>query len=150
MKVIALCAPVALGVAALLGGSTRNATATAPAAVTSGPQDYRRVEIDILPTRKDKEIKLSEKNKAIDVAILGQTNLPISQFEKGTVEFAEALPTTMAYTSKDINADGKSDANYKFAIGKMKLAVGDTVACVIGTLLDGQKFKGCGKITVVP
>lgn len=113
-------------------------------------QGVRRVDIDILPNRKENEIKLADKDKSIQVVILGETNFSVSQIEAGTVEMAGAKPVAMNGRRVNTNMDSDSDIEYRFQIGKMTIADTTTSLCVTGKLLDGQLFRGCGDVIVKP
>jgi hypothetical protein len=151
MKAIAFCAPVALGVAAILGSSSSRADARPVPVAADAGQGIMRIEIMIAPTQKNYEIKLSDKKKAVDVYVLQIGNFNPSQIDPPTIDFAGALPVNMnGNGSKDVNNDGKADKLYRFEIGKLKLTVADTMACFTGKLaLDNQPVRGCDKIKVV-
>ena len=152
MKVTAFT-PVALGLAIAFGAISGPPLAHAGAAMVQG---IRRVEIDILPTRKENEIKLSEKNKSIQVVLLGETNFVLfdengaGQIEAGTVEMGGARPVALNGRKVDSNDDKQTDIEYRFQIGKLALTDTTTTLCLTGKLLDGQQFRGCGDVVIKP
>ena len=125
----------------------------ATASVGSAQADagvYRPVEIEILASRKENEIKLADKNKAIDVTILGALNFSVLDIDKGTILIQGAMPTSMNGRSVDYNNDRNRDYEYKVAIGKMKIDETTREICLTGALTDGTKFRGCGPVVVTP
>ena len=146
MKVNALT-PIALGLAIALGAVSGPVVAHAGAAIVQG---VRRIDIDILPNRKENEIKLSDKDKSIQVVVLGETNFSVSQIEPGTVEMAGARPVAQNGRRLDSNFDQQSDVEYRFQIGKLALTDTTKTICLTGKLLDGQLFRGCGDVVIKP
>jgi len=110
----------------------------------------RRIDIDILPNRKENEIKLSDKKKSIQVVVLGETNFSVARIEPGTVEFAGALPVAQTGRRLDSNFDQRTDVEYRFEIGKMVLTDTTTSLCLTGKLQDGEHFRGCGEVVIKP
>jgi hypothetical protein len=113
-------------------------------------QNFRPVEIEILANRKENEIKLSDKNKAIDVTVLGALNFSVLDIEKGSIQIEGAMPNSMNGRSVDYNNDRNRDYEYKFAVGKLKIDESTTEICLTGALTNGTKFRGCGPILVKP
>ena len=111
---------------------------------------FRPVEIEILATRKENEIKLADKNKSIDVTILGTLNFNVAEIDKGTVQIQGAMPMSMNARSTDYNNDRNRDFEYRVAIGKMKIDETTREICLTGALTDGTKFRGCGPVVVTP
>ena len=146
MKVNALT-PIALGLALAFGAISGPTLAHAGSALVQG---IRRVDIDILPNRKENEVKLSDKDKSIQVVVLGETNFSVSQIEPGTVEMGGARPVAQNGRRLDSNFDQQSDVEYRFQIGKLALTDTTKSLCLTGKLLDGQVFRGCGEVVVKP
>ena len=146
MKVNAVTS-VALGVAIAFGAISGPSLAHAGAELVQG---VRRVDIDILPNRKENEVKLSDKDKSIQVVLLGETNFPVSQIEAGTVEMEGVRPVALNGRRVNVNIDQYADVEYRFQIDKLPLTESTTQLCLTGKLLDGQLFKGCGEIVVKP
>jgi hypothetical protein len=146
MKVIAVT-PIALGLALAFGAISGPTLASAAAAVAQG---VRRVDIDILPNRKENEIKLADKDKSIQVVLLGETNFDVRQIEAGTVEMGGARPVALNGRRVDSNLDKQTDIEYRFQIGKLVLSDTTKELCLTGKLLDGQLFRGCGEVVVKP
>ena len=119
-----------------------------PAPVNGG--DYRLVDIEILGSRKDNEIKLSDTDRAIDVTILGSLNFSVLDIDDGTVRIEGAMPNLMRGRSVDYNNDRNRDYEYQVTVGKLRLGPGTSSICLTGALLDGQKFRGCGPVSVTP
>ena len=139
--------PIALGLAIALGAITGPSLAHAGDTLV---QAVRRVDIDILPNRKENEVKLSDKDKALQVVLLGETNFNVNQIEAGTVEMNGARPVALNGRRVDTNMDQQTDLEYRFQIGKLNLTETSKELCLTGKLLDGQMFKGCGEIVVKP
>lgn len=135
-----------LPLAILLGAAASSSTATAQSAGV----DYRTVDIEILATRKPNEIKLSEKNKPIDITVLGSVNFDVKEIDKGTVQIEGAMPTSVSGRSVDYNDDSIRDTEYRVTVGKLKIDESTATLCLTGALLDGTKFRGCGPIVVKP
>ena len=146
MKVIAVT-PIALGIAIAFGAISGPSLAHAGAAIM---QATRRVDIDILPNRKENEIKLSEKDKSIQVVVLGETNFSVNQIEQGTVEMGGTRPVTPRGRTLDSNMDQQTDVEYRFQIGKLVLTDTTTQLCLTAKLKDGQSIRGCGEVVVKP
>ena len=146
MKVIAVT-PIALGLALAVGAISGPSLAHAGAAVMA---QVRRVDIDILPNRKENEVKLSDKDKSIQVVVLGETNFDVRQIEPGTVEMAGARPVAQNGRRLDSNLDQQSDVEYRFQIGKLALTDTTKTICLTGKLLNGDLFRGCGEVVVKP
>ena len=146
MKVNAVT-PLVLGFALAFGAISGPSLAHAGAALIQG---VRRVDIDILPNRKENEIKLSEKDKSIQVVLLGETNFSVSQVEPGTVMIGQTLPVAQNGRRLDSNFDQQTDTEYRFQIGKLALADTTKELCLTGKLLDGQMFRGCGQVVIKP
>jgi hypothetical protein len=146
MKVIAVT-PIALGLALAFGAISGPTLASAAAAVAQG---VRRVDIDILPNRKENEIKLADKDKSIQVVLLGETNFDVRQIEAGTVEMGGARPVALNGRKVDSNFDKQTDIEFRFQIGKLELSDTTKELCLTGKLLDGQLFKGCGEVVIKP
>ena len=129
----------------LLGAAVAPSTATAQA---GGAQ--RIVDIEILATRKENEVKLSEKNRPIDITVLGSVNFDVREIDKATVKIEGAMPTSVNGRSVDYNNDNVRDTEYKVAVGKLKIDESTSTICLTGALLDGTTFRGCGPIVVKP
>ena len=139
--------PIALGLAIALGAITGPSLAHAGDVLV---QAVRRVDIDILPNRKENEVKLSDKDKALQVVLLGETNFDVRQIEAGTVEMNGARPVALNGRRVDSNLDQQADIEYRFQIGKLNLTDTTKELCLTGKLLDGQQFKGCGEVIIMP
>ena len=139
--------PIALGLALALGAISGPSLAHAGDALV---QAARRVDIDILPNRKENEVKLSEKDKSIQVVLLGEVNFDVKQIEAGTVEMNGARPVALNGRRVDTNMDQQTDIEYRFQIGKLSLTEETKELCLTGKLLDGQVFRGCGEVVVKP
>jgi hypothetical protein len=139
--------PIALGLAIALGAITGPSLAIAGDTLV---QAVRRVDIDILPNRKENEVKLSDKDKALQVVLLGETNFDVRQIEAGTVEMNGARPVALNGRRVDSNLDQQADIEYRFQIGKLNLTDTTKELCLTGKLLDGQQFKGCGEVIIKP
>ena len=138
---------VAVGIAIAFGAISGPSLAHAGASFVQG---VRRVDIDILPNRKENEIKLSDKDKSIQVVLLGETNFSVSQIEAGTVEMNGVRPVSLNGRRTDSNLDQQTDIEFRFQIGKLPITLESKELCLTGKLLDGQLFKGCGEIVVKP
>ena len=138
---------VAQGLAIAVGAISGPSLAHAGAELLQG---VRRVDIDILPNRKENEVKLADKDKSIQVVLLGETNFSVGQIEAGTVEMEGVRPVSLNGRRVDSNLDQQTDIEYRFQIGKLPLTAATTQLCLTGKLLDGQLFKGCGEIVVKP
>jgi hypothetical protein len=146
MKVFAVT-PVILGLAIALGALPGPSLAHAGAGMV---QAVRRVEIDILPSRKENEIKLSEKSKSIQVVLVGEINFAVSEIDAATIEMGGARPVALKGRTVDINFDKQDDLEYRFQIGKLALDDTTKSLCLTGKLLDGQQFRGCGDVVIKP
>jgi hypothetical protein len=131
-----------LPLAILLGAAATASTASA--------QSARTVDIEILATRKENEVKLSEKNRPIDITVLGSVNFDVKEIDKATIQIEGAMPTSVNGRSVDYNNDNIRDTEYKVAVGKLKIDESTTSICLTGALLDGTKFRGCAPVVVKP
>lgn len=134
---------VGVGIAALCAASVPDATA-------SLVQGVRRIEIDILPNRKENEIRLADSNKSLQVVVLGEANFNVAQIDRSTVQMAGAMPVSMNGRRVDTNLDRHADIEYRFEIGKLALTDTTTSLCVTGKLRDGDMFRGCGDVVIKP
>ena len=134
---------VGVGIAAVCGLSVADATA-------SLAQDVRQIVIDILPNRKENEIKLADKNKSLQVVILGEANFSVASIDQATVEMAGARPVSMNGRRVDTNLDRYADVEYRFQIGKLALTDTTTSICLTGKTRNGDLFRGCGEVVVKP
>ena len=132
--------------AIVLGTAATASTATAQ----SAGGNYRTVDVEILATRKENEVKLSEKNRPIDITVLGSVNFSVEDIDKATIQIEGVMPTSVNGRSVDYNNDTLRDYEYRIAVGKLKLDESTTTICLTGALLDGTKFRGCGPIAVKP
>ena len=135
-----------LTLAIIVGTAATASTATAQAA--GGAQ--RIVDIEILGSRKENEIKLSEKNRSIDVTLLGSVNFKVEDVDKATIQIDGARPTSVNGRKVDYNEDRNDDTEFRFTIGKLKIDESTTTLCLTGALMDGTTFRGCGPIVVKP
>jgi hypothetical protein len=126
------------------------AAAMAPTATAQPAGGYRVVDIEVLATRKENEIKLSEKNRPIDVTVLGSVNFDVRDIDKATIQIEGVMPTSVNGRAVDYNNDTLRDYEYRIAVGKLKLDESTRTICLTGALLDGTKFRGCGPIVVKP
>jgi hypothetical protein len=115
-----------------------------------GDTDYRPIDIEILASRAENEIRLSDENKAIDVTVLGSLNFGVLEIDDGTVRIEGAMPNSMHGRSVDYNNDRHRDYEYTVEIGKLKLGPSTRSICLTGALTDGRKFRGCGPVVVTP
>jgi len=138
---------VALSIAVAVTGVAGPSHSPAGAEVL---QAARPITIDILPNRKENEVKLSDKDKSIQVVVLGETNFDVRQIEPGTVEMAGARPVAQNGRRLDSNLDQQSDVEYRFQIGKLALTDTTKTICLTGKLLNGDLFRGCGEVVVKP
>lgn len=121
-----------------------------PAAAQSAAPPQRIIDIEILGTRKDNEIKLAEKNRNIDVTVLGSVNFKIEDIDKATVQIEGVRPVSVNGRKVDYNEDQNPDVEYRISVGKLKIDESTSTLCVTGALLDGTTFRGCGPVTVKP
>lgn len=138
---------IALSIAIAFTGVAGPALAPSGAEVV---QAARPVTIDILPNRKENEVKLSDKGKTLQVVLLGEANFAVGQVEDVTVEMEGVRPVSMNGRRVNVNVDQYPDVEYRFQIGKLPLTEATTQICLTGKLLDGQLFKGCGEVIVKP
>ena len=134
-----------LSLALLLGAAFSSPLVAQPAGASA-----RIVNIEILGTRKENEIKLSEKNRPIDVTLLGSVNFDVKDVDKSTVQIEGVSPVSVTGRKVDYNEDGTPDTEYRVTVGKLKIDESTTTLCITGALIDGEKFRGCGPVIVKP
>jgi hypothetical protein len=110
----------------------------------------RRMRISITPVIANNDINLAQKNKAIEVAIIGEPTWDFTDIDPQTVEFAGAIPARSSYKSTDVDNDGQSDRIYSFTTSQLKLTPADTMACMKLETLQKLKVSGCDKVKVIP
>ena len=74
----------------------------------------------------------------------------IGSIDQATVEMAGARPVSMNGRRVDTNLDRYPDVEYRFQIGKLALTDTTTSICLTGKTRNGDLFRGCGEVVVVP
>jgi hypothetical protein len=149
MKFVTPGTSFVLGVTAVLG-SVAIAAARPTPPVPSAMQTLQ-VDVRVEPQRPNFEIKLADKNKPVNVCIMGTgLSLDFGLIDQPTLEFAGTAPNSMTGRRRDCDSDGKQDMSYPFTTSKLKVTPTDTLACLDAKLTDGRSIRGCAKIKVVP
>jgi hypothetical protein len=151
-KALIRSAAVATVAALVVVTAVKSAAASASAARTAHTSvsgGFRDVRIMITPNVAHNDIKLAQKNKAVDVAIIAETSWEFSDIEPQSVEFAGSIPAKSATGSKDVDADGVSDRIYYFTTSQLKLTEADTIACFKAVTIQKVPLIGCDKVKVI-
>jgi hypothetical protein len=93
----------------------------------------------------------------VQVALLSSPTFDATKTELDTVLFAGASPVLLPSASprnigfglKDVNNDGLLDAVFRFDTQSLDLQDGATQACLTGSTIDGEDFKGCDSVTLI-
>jgi hypothetical protein len=148
LKTVAVVAVLA----GVLGVAVRSAAASIETASNTASlvDSQRRITVSVTPLIANNDINLGQPNKAVEVAILGETSLDFSEIDPQTVEFAKAIPARSSYKSTDVNNDGVPDRTYSFTTKMLKLTPADTIACLELQTMQKLKMSGCDKVKVIP
>jgi hypothetical protein len=127
------------------------------------------VRVDAMPGRYPNLVKLPNRG-LIRVAVLGQRGFDVRQVDASTLAFgpAGAEPEDCDCSGRghghdrhgrrgrhhhdrcgallDVNHDGRLDLVAEFRIDESGIALGDTRACLRGSMRDGHSFEGCDAI----
>jgi hypothetical protein len=143
---------VATALTTVMVGAVRSAAAHFDTAGSTASlvDAQRRMRIMVTPAVANNDINLAQKNKAVDVAILGENSFDFSEIDPQTVEFAGAIPARSASKSGDVDNDGVSDRTYTFTTSQLKLTPADTMACLTLQTMQKLKMSGCDKVKVLP
>jgi len=85
---------------------------------------------------------------AITVALLGESDLDVSEVERSSLRFGGEQPIQVS--TADVNHDGYPDLVLTFEMAKVKLSNDDSVAWLSGWLKNSQELVGSGSVRVVP
>ena len=83
----------------------------------------------------------------MEVALLGEKTLDISQVEQSSLKFAGVSP--IAFAIRDVNSDGIPDLLLTFDTSQMKLSPQAVVGRLSGWLKNSQAFSAEQQIRVV-
>jgi hypothetical protein len=110
------------------------------------------VSIDIQPGTSPNVIRLTKKG-TIPVAVLGSATFNPATVDAATVCFGDAenaaqRDCTVAGTAtlKDVNRDRIKDRVFRFETQQTGIDLGDSQACLTGTLVGGTPIAGCDSI----
>ena len=107
------------------------------------------VDIDIKPGSDPNSINTKSMG-LVAVAILGSVSFDVTDVDVTTLSFGPggATPVHNGHL-EDANGDGLTDLVSHYVQKQAGLAVGDTQACITGTLLDGTPISGCDSVNIV-
>jgi hypothetical protein len=99
--------------------------------------------------------RLTSASGVVPVAVLGSATFDATQVDPGTVRLAGASVKVMGngeYDCKnqDVNADGFPDLVCKVMKEDIVIAVGDSIAILVGQTFTGERFIGEESIQVKP
>ncbi len=108
------------------------------------------------PPPGDKEINIKQtkinpdSNGKISVVLFGDPDFDVADVDIPVI-FGPggAEPHKGKIKLKDVNGDGIDDASYKFRTQETGIELGDTEACLSGTV-DGVPFTACDNFTTTP
>jgi PKD repeat protein len=104
--------------------------------------------IDIRPATSANVINL-KRLLIIPVALWGSPGFNVTQVAVSSLRFGPgAAPPLVGALRIDLNHDGHKDLLASFGTRRSGVQVGQTSACLTGTI-GGQQFQGCDAITVV-
>lgn len=109
------------------------------------------IDIDVRPGDPTHSIRLA-KHAVVPVAILGSEQLDVSRVVTTSLAFGpDGAPPKRpkAPRVQDVDRDGNPDLVLLFSVSEAGIQLGDTEACLDGTLLDGTRIEGCDPIQVV-
>ncbi len=117
-----------------------NSMQSAPASVTV---TVIPVDVDVVPNVYPNNIKLSQPEALIPVAILGSGYMDVSDnVDEDSLRFGPGLAEATSIEFIDVNSDGFTDLLGHYRTGDLGLKVGDKTACLSGTIEmnDGDIF----------
>jgi hypothetical protein len=109
-----------------------NSSQSAPASVTV---TVIPVDIDVVPGVYPNNIKLSQPDALVPVAILGSGDMDASDnVDEDSLRFGPGLAEATSVELVDVNSDGFMDLLGYYATGDLGLNVGDKTACLSGSV----------------
>lgn len=107
------------------------------------------VDIDIRPGSEADSINCNNPKEIITVAIIGTSDLDVTQVNTRSVEFEGAFEMHMQGHFEDIDGDGDIDLVFRFRMGDTVLRCEDTEGKLTGLLVDGTPFEGTDAVKMV-
>lgn len=135
------------------GSPAHSADATVTISLTDVVETLA-VSLDVVPGDSSNTIRL---NKKFEVAILSTAtfdarNVNVSSVRFGKVGTENSIvrnPKGMiSYSYRDVNGDGRLDLVVQIDQAKTGLQIGDTLARLTGSMLDGQSIGGSSSVIV--
>jgi hypothetical protein len=107
------------------------------------------VAIDVKPENPDNRVNPFARG-VVPVALLGADGFDVSQVDLGSLAFGPSGAPAEHSHLEDVNQDGWPDLVSHHRVPLAGIALGDTEACLAGTLTDGTAFAGCDAVSTVP
>jgi hypothetical protein len=104
--------------------------------------------VPVIPVQIGVEPKLISltSSRPISVTVLGSSNVDVTKIDVTTLRFGPNGATPVS--TQIVSANGQVDLVASFRVPDTGLALGDTQACLQGTI-DGQPFQACDAVSVV-
>ncbi|MGI0012998.1 MAG: Ig-like domain-containing protein [Nitrososphaera sp.] len=112
------------------------------------------LDVDVMPNEYPNNIKLSEPDAEIPVAILSDSHLDASvSIDGDSLTFGPASAEALSYAIVDIDQDGSEDLVSYYRSGDLGLKKGDKKACLTGSVAlnnnDDFQFNVCRNVKVL-
>lgn len=109
----------------------------------------REVEIDYIPGSSNNNIIIKKTN--FPLAILGSSTFNVKDIDQSSIIIATSgKPKKGSIIIKDYNRDRINDLFFLFDPKASGVKTTDTKICIAGKTKDGNYFKGCDSIKVIP
>ncbi len=124
-----------------------------PSAYAQDMHDHVQVAIDVKPGIYPNAINIKTKG-VVPVAVLGSASFDVNDVQAAPVRFGpmhqhDAGATALRWAFEDVNNDSYVDLVFHFKAAETGLQVGDTEACLHGTLEHGHHFCGHDSVKVI-
>jgi hypothetical protein len=110
------------------------------------------VDVDVVPNIYPNNIKLSQPDALIPVAVLGSGDMDAENVDEDSLRFGPGLAEASSIDLVDVNSDGFTDLLGDYRTGDLGLNVGDKTACLSGAVqMNGDdlfQFTVCRNVKV--
>ncbi len=110
------------------------------------------VDIDVVPNVYPNNIKLSQSDALIPVAILGSGDMDAENVDEDSLRFGPGLAEATSIELVDVNSDSFTDLLGYYRTGDLGLNIGDKTACLSGSVQmnddDLFQFTVCRNVKV--
>jgi hypothetical protein len=110
------------------------------------------VDMDVVPNVYPNNMKLSEPDALIPVAILGSGDMDVENVDEDSLHFGPGLAEASSIEWVDVNSDSFTDLLGYYRTGDLGLNVGDKTACLSGSVQmnddDLLQFTVCRNVKV--